>query len=60
MAPDPLRGILHIGAAAEAVGCCTKTLVNYVKRGVIADRRDSANRRVFTRFDIQKVKRHLK
>ena len=48
---------LHIGAAAERVGCCAETLRNYVKRGSVPDRRDSANRRIFTPSDIRQVRR---
>lgn len=55
-----LHGVLHIGAAAEHVGCCPRTLVNYVARGRIPDRRDSANRRIFTPHDLLTVNRLMR
>ena len=54
---DVLHGVLHIGAAARASGCCAETLRNWVKRGELPDRRDSAGRRLFTKADLAKVRR---
>jgi len=52
-----MRPILHIGAAAKRAGCSTETLRNYVRRGLIPDRRDSANRRIFTPADLRSATR---
>lgn len=60
-APDTrmIYDVLHISAAARECGCCSETLRNWVKRGELPDRRDSGGRRIFTRDDVQKVKRRF-
>jgi MerR HTH family regulatory protein len=44
-------------AAATASGVSERTLVNYEERGYISPQRDSAARRLYTRADIEVVRR---
>lgn len=43
--------------AADAVGCCTATLRNYERAGLLMPARDTAGRRVYTEDDVARARK---
>lgn len=53
-----MKKYLSIGTIAKEVGCSTSLIRIYELRGIVTAIRDSQERRLFTEFDIEKIKRY--
>lgn len=47
--------LLKIGKAAQYLGCTTQTLRNYSNKGLLPDKRNAANQRVYNTNDLDKL-----
>ena len=47
--------LLKIGKAAQYLGCTTQTLRNYSNKGLLPDKRNAANQRVYDTNDLDKL-----